>query len=183
MVEFCQENFTDTGRPDIWLRQRNLNIHNANKMLKRSLIDQNLQKWHSSLQVSSKGINYQLYKDNIQLEQYLTLLQPKHYLPLVKFRTGNHNFPVEVLRWEGVPLSERKCLLCDRSEVGDEFHYLLCCKYFDTQRQMYIQNYYIQRPNVVRYKELMSMTSQTKLRKLSIFISIILKHFQRRANI
>ena len=97
MVELIQKNFTDTGRPDIWLRQRNLNVHNRNKMIKRSLIDQNLQKWHSNLQVSSKGINYQLYKDNIQLEQYFTLLQPTHHLPLVKFRTENHNFPVEVL--------------------------------------------------------------------------------------
>lgn len=180
-LNFIQKIFTDIGRADIWLGQRNLNFHNPNKMIKRILIDQNLQKWHSSLQVSSKGTNYQLFKDNIQLEQYFILLQPKHYLPIVKFRTGNHHFPVEVLRWEGIPLLERKCLLCNGSDVGDEFHYLLCCKYFDTQRKIYIQNYYIQRPNMVRYKELMSMTCQIKLRKLSIFISIILKHFQRRA--
>ena len=110
-LNFVKKIFTDTARPDIWLRQRNLNFHNPNKMLKRSFIDQNLQKWHSSLQVSSKGINYQLYKDNIQLEQYLTLLQPKHYLTFSYISHRTPQLPSRSTSLGGRPIIRTKVFI------------------------------------------------------------------------
>ena len=156
-----------------------MTCNNASRIIKQTLIDQNLQIWHSKLQNSSKGLNYRIFKENVELEPYLTLLQPLHYIPLAKFRTGNHNFPVEILRWSGIPLDERKCTLCEANEIGDEYHYLLQCKYFTASRQRYIHKYYISWPNILKYKELLSIRSVTKLKKLSTFIKLLIDHFKR----
>ena len=169
----------DAGRFDLWLSQDNINLSNLSKVIKTRLTDQNLQNWHSSLQHSSKGKNYEVIKDDVKLEPYFLQLQPKHYIPFTKFRTGNHRFPVEVGRWEGIPLGERKCTLCDSNDIGDEFHYLINCNYFSTLRQRYIQKHYYERPNMLKYKELLTLTCTTKLIKLCTFINILLKHFTR----
>ncbi|MEW8152430.1 MAG: reverse transcriptase family protein [Candidatus Thiodiazotropha endolucinida] len=170
----------DTGRFDFWLTQSNIHCYSLGKIVKRILIDQNLQNWHSSLQHSSKGINYQLFKNDVNLEPYFLLLQPKHFIPLVKFRTGNHYFPIETKRWEGIPLNQRRCTLCNCNDIADEFHYLINCSYFSTQRQKYIQRYYYIRPNILKYKELLALTSTIKLKKLCVFIKILLNHFSTR---
>ena len=104
--------FTKTGKANIWLSQDPSHYNNLNQYIKRTLIDQNLQKWNATLENSSKGKNYKLFKETIALERYFLLLPPKQYITLVKFRTSNHRFPVETYRWVGNPLSERKCALC-----------------------------------------------------------------------
>ena len=44
---------------------------------------------------------------------------------------GRHQH-LETGRWENVPSDERKCQLCTKTDIGDEFHYLLCCKFFES---------------------------------------------------
>ena len=56
------------------------------------------------------------------------------YIPFIKFRTANHKLPVETGRRENIPHAERKCSLCNKNDIGDEFHYLLICLYFATER-------------------------------------------------
>ena len=121
----------EAGRPDIWHTQSDISSNNISRIIKAHLIDQNKQNWHSSLQIRLKA-DYEANKDNIVLEPYFLKLQPKHSIPLVKFRTGNHRFPVEIYRWEGIPLSERKCTLCNSNDIGDEYHYLLKCNFLPT---------------------------------------------------
>ena len=83
-----------------------------------------LQTWSSKLDTSSKGLNYRLFKDSISLETYFIKLPRTLLMHLGKLRTGNHRFPCERGRWQGLDLSERKYLLCNRQEIGDEFHYI-----------------------------------------------------------
>ena len=124
------------------------------------------------------GINYKLFKDSISLEQYFLILPRKFYIPLVKFRTTNHFFPIETGRWQGIELADRKCELCNTNDICDEFHLLLTCPYFMEQRQKYIKRYYFNRPTVLKNKELMSVTNENQLIKLSRFVAILLNHFK-----
>ena len=128
---------------------------------------------------SSKGLNYRIIKNDFCTEDYLTILPKSKYIPLLKYRTANHFLSVETLRWQGIDISERKCPLCDKQDVADEFHYLFTCKSFEEQRKMYIKPYYYLRPNTLKYKELFSSKSPTKLSKLSTFVSYIMKTFKR----
>ena len=170
----------EVGRNDIWLNQNENISSNTHKLVKKILFDQFVQKWHNSLQQSSKGRNYNLLKDNPSLEEYLTILPRAKYIPLLKYRTANHFLPVETLRWQSIDISERKCTLCDNNQdTADEFHYLFICKYFDAQRKQYIKPYYFRRPNILKYKDLFSSKSQEKLSNLSKFVTIIMKEFKR----
>jgi hypothetical protein len=48
---------------------------------------------------------------------------------IARFRMGSHRLNVEMGRFNGIPRSKRLCSCCDRSEVEDEMHLLICPKY------------------------------------------------------
>ena len=98
----------------------------------------------------------------------------KQYLPLIKFRTSNHSLPIETGRWENVPFDDRKCQLCHKNELGDEFHYLFCCTYFETERKRHLKPYFYKRPNIIKLKELLASDNLATLKKLSEFVQIVI---------
>lgn len=177
-LDYVQSILNECGLNYIWLQQFRNVPKNVAKLVKNRLLDQYLQNWSSALQISFKGKHYALFKDNIKSENYLTKLNGTNLLNMLKFRTCNHKFPVERGRWENVEYSERKCELCQKNDVGDNFHYLLVCPFFKNQLKQYLHPYYFQRPNVLKYKQLLNITSEVKLRKLSIFMKLIMAHFQ-----
>jgi hypothetical protein len=168
-----------TGQNEAWLYQTNIN-KSLKYRVKQILIDQHAQTWNKSLQQSNKARNYSIYKDKIQLEPYLLDLCKLDALTLLKFRTGNHYLPIETGRWEGIDISDRRCNLCRQvNEVGDEYHYLFKCSFFNVHRPKYIKRYYIHNPNILKYQQLMQSRSQNELFKLSKFIKIVIGEFKR----
>ena len=138
-----------------------------------------MQKWYQSLFESSEGLNYRLFKNEFLFENYLKILPRNKYLPLIKYRTANHYLPIETLRWESIDISERKCNLCEKQDLADEFRYLLVCPASKESRQKYLKPYYYQRPNVLKYKALFPSNSVLKLSNLSKLVSIIMSVFKR----
>ena len=170
----------DCGLNFIWQEQfRNIPKNNT-KQVKNRLLDQNIQTWSHDLQKSSKGLHYALFKANIGLESYLTKLDGANLLNMFKFRTCNHRFPVEVGRCDDTDLDSRKCELCLKNDIGDNFHYLLICPAFENHRKRFISPYFFIRPNVIKYKELLNITSEPKLKKLSMFMKILINHFSNK---
>ena len=152
----------ECGWPDIWDRQFPNN--STCIIVKRTLRDQFFQEWASNLQNSSKGRNYSIYNDDIDIEDYLTLLPKSMYTNFAKFRTGNHRFPIEVGRFQNIELAERKCTLCNTGDIGGEMHYLLICPFFSLERALYLQRYYYAPPNTLKFKEIMSTRNMRKLK-------------------
>ena len=128
----------------------------------QNLKDQYTQNWRTSLNNSSKDRTYSIYKNELTFEKYLTDLRPYHAINLMKFRTGNHYFPLETGRWNNLDLPDRSCRFCFlTSEIADEFHYLFKCPYFDEPRKRHIKQYYYKRPNKHKLQQL--MTSNCKI--------------------
>ena len=179
-ISKIKEILAETGRNDLWINQYNqqLNSSTLKTIIKQRLLDQNLQRWHASLNDSNKGKMYSTFKENIKIEGYLTSLNNRDALNLLKFRTGNHRFPVETGRWSGIDISERKCQLCQLNDVGDEFHYLLKCTFFEKERKTHISRYYYTRPNLLKFKELLTGASNYQLSRACKFIKILLKAVQ-----
>ena len=123
------------------------------------------------------GKNYHIFKENIELESYLKLLPKKLYIPIIKFRTSNNKLPVETGRWENIPYGERKCSLCNKNDIGDEFHYLLVCPLFQEDRCNLLKPFYYQRPNILKFKSLMTSTNKKVLSNLAKFVNIIMIKF------
>jgi hypothetical protein len=79
LITGIQHILTEVGRLDIWHNQENLQNRSILGIIKQILIDQNLQNWHNTLQESTKGKNYSIYKENIKLEEYLLKVKKPDY--------------------------------------------------------------------------------------------------------
>ena len=165
------------GRADLFTQSSINNPELVKIQIIQTLNDLNIQEWHTKTAESSKGKNYKLFKNDQQFEAYLKILSRKSYTSLIKFRTGNHRLPVEVGRWEGIPYTERKCTLCEKNDIGDEFHYLLICPTFDTERKTLIKPYNFRRPNILKFRELLNTRNKNVLLKLSKFVQTIMNKF------
>lgn len=176
-INHVQTILNNSGRNDIWISQSETVPLYIGKHIKQNLCDQFLQTWSAQLQASSKGKNYSCYKNNINRETYISILNGSFLLAMFKFRTANHKLPVEVGRWTNTDLSERKCLLCQSNQIGDEFHYLLECSFFLNERKQFVEPYYFRRPNILKYSQLLNITNESKLVRLSKFMKIIMKSF------
>ena len=70
----------------------------------------------------------------------------------------------------------RICNLCDENVIGDEFHYILECYYFNNVLKKYIDDCYRKRPTIIKLGELMSIKTklnlQIKLNSLSLLIKL-----------
>ena len=78
---------------------------------------------------SSVGNKLSLYSEvKNENESYLDLIKNvKTRVAVTKMRISCHLLPIESGRYKKIPRVERLCPLCNRSEIGDEFHYLLKC--------------------------------------------------------
>ena len=96
-----------------------------------------------------------LFKNNIN---YLDVVKTQHHrVALTRLRTSNHRLAVESGRWHKphvLPLIERTCSSCD--DLGNEYHFLLVFPMYTESRRKYLPKYYHQRPNMLKFVELMS---------------------------
>ena len=142
----------------------------------RILKDLHTQNWHAKLEQSSKGQTYGIFKQDLNFEPHLRSLSKTVYIPLIKFRTSNYKLPVETGRWENIPLQERKCNLCNKNDLGDGFHYLFCT-HFTKERTEVLKPYYYTRPNILKYKDLLTCTNKNIRLNLSKFVKSIMNEF------
>ena len=102
---------------------------------KETLLKEYQEYWSKSLNKdkfdSSVGNKLSLYsevKNEVRFESYLDLIKNvKTRVAVTKMRISCHLLPIESGRYKKIPRVERLCPLCNRSEIGDEFHYLLKC--------------------------------------------------------
>ena len=71
-------------------------------VVKMNLINQFKQTWSTSIDNSSKALNYRLYKKGVSFENYLEILKDKNLFLLCRFRTSNHRIPIEIGRWQNI---------------------------------------------------------------------------------
>ena len=176
-IHCIKEILVSVGRVDLLHKEVIENPKLIKIQISKTLSDLYIQQWHTKVSSSSKGRTYNLFKHDINFENYLTKLTKKHYSALLKFRLSNHRLPVETGRWENTPLDERKCVLCEKNDIGDEFHYLFVCYHFKSERKNFLMPYFYKRPNIIKFKELLSTENENLLIKLSCFIKIIMKKF------
>ena len=85
-----------------------------------------------------------------------------------RFRTTKNKFPIET--WQNIPRENRKCKLCNRTQIGDEYHYIFECNHFNQKREQSLSNYFRYRHNIIKFSEL---RKKKILKKICHFISAI----------
>ena len=142
--------------------------------MKLTLIDQFKQGWDSEVFNSPKCINYRIFKTEFNFENYLNSLAPRFRNLFCKYRSGNFKLPIETGRWRNVPRSDRKCTLCNKNEVGDEFHYLFTCT-FDPilqARHRFLPTFCQQNPNILKFHSLFNNSDAYILKKYVNFYQL-----------
>jgi len=152
-----------------WNNAETVNHKYLYKSIEQTLKDQFCQSWESSLQNSSKVLNYNMLKENFEHEFFLKHLPRSLSYCLLKFRTANLHFPIETGRYIQLDRHLRKCNYC-RMDIGDEYHYLTSCTYISNIRQKYLPKYFLERPNVIKYMCLIKLKYVKLLTKLAFFL-------------
>ena len=165
-IKHVKHIFDDTGYSYIWSQQFFQNSDLLLALIRNRLHEQFTQEWHSLIQNSPKAINYRLFKDNFEFENYFNILEDKDIYTLCKFRTTNHKLPIETGRWNGIDRENRQCLKCNNRSIGDEFHYIMECHFFTENRTQLISRYLTQKPNILKFKQIMCTSEKIKLEKL-----------------
>ena len=80
--------------------------------------------------------NYIKFKQHFHREKYLRIMNNfdlrKHYS---RFRISCHHLIIETGRYKNIPSNLRICTSCNSGEIGDEIHFLLCCKKYENERK------------------------------------------------
>ena len=165
----------ECGMSNIWDTQTFINSNWLCSSVKLKLKDQFVQTWHSLIENSSKAINDRIFKETFEFEKYFQILDFKKATGFCRFRTTNHKLPIEQGRWNNIERNHRICTLCDKNDIGDEFHYILQCKYFERDRKTHVPSYYVRNANILKFKQLMSSKNRSELIKLCKFAQLINK--------
>jgi hypothetical protein len=81
-------------------------------------------------EITLKHLIIELFKTDFKFEEYFNILDEQNSLLLCKFRTTNHKLPIEKGRWSNIPRENRYCELCQKNQIGDEYHYIFECTNF-----------------------------------------------------
>ena len=125
-------------------------------------------------------MNYRIFKERLQLENYLLKLPFKKCKLLCRFRCCNFKLPIETGRWNNTPRSERKCNICNSNDSGDEFHYLFRCKdaVILEARNRYLPRSYCIRPNVFKFHQLFNSNNMNVINNICKLLFVIQQRVQ-----
>jgi len=152
---------------------RNKSIDLLKQSIKQRLLDQFLQDWNSSVHNSTKSYINRISKTDFKFEEYFNILDEQNSLLSCKFRTTNHKLPIEKGRWSNIPRENRYCELCQNNQIGDEYHYIFECTNLSEKRNSLLPKHLIERPNIIKFKNLMTSKRKPILQKLCKFIRYI----------
>ena len=181
-LNFVHDTLNSLGLTYIWqhVETCSLSLNQFKKLVLQRLKDQFLQTWNNQIQTNEICINYRIFKTTFVFEQYLISLPTFVRRNILKFRLCSHKLPIQQLRYINIPRHDRVCTYCNKSEVGDEYHYLFICdnQLISNERQRLLSRHYYIRPNTFKYEQLFTTKSRRKLIKLGRFVGFILGLFR-----
>ena len=168
----------ECGMANVWSNPNDINSNWLKNAIKLRLSDMFKQDWHSRMYDMSSCLNYRLFKFDHKFENYLNILDPFNRISFSRYRCGNSKIPVVLGRYTNKSIDECLCQLCNNTDIGDEYHYIMICKFFETDRRNLIPHYYWRNPNTTMFELLFSTENRNILIRLSKFISLILAKFK-----
>ena len=89
---------------------------------------------------------------------------------MLKFRCNNHKLPIEVERKQGIPRDKRICKKSEMNAIGDEFHLIFECPFYNAERQKYIPFEFRQVKSTFNLCNLFKSSSKKITLKLAKFL-------------
>ena len=149
----------------VWLAE-DVGDHNLfMKTFKQRLIDCSKQDWCAKIAVSGKTRHYRFIMPALQVANYINYDIPlKFRISLSKLKCSVHNLNVEVGRHNGIAYEQRLCILCDKMEIEDEFHFVMSCPVYQQLRNVFLPNIDIESTTINSFYSLFNSSEQEVLR-------------------
>lgn len=115
--------------------QPSQNLYNRHRV--RKFLDQGyILAWQTKIANEPKMRTYKLFKQNLQMEDYLSVKNEQHRSAMTKLRISAHSLAIERGRYNRppTPVSDRTCSHCPGAQVEDELHFLTECDRYITKR-------------------------------------------------
>ena len=168
----------NSGNPSFWFNQ---DLFPSKIFMKnifsKQFEDQYIQTWNLEVNQNRKCTNYRIFKEKHCLEKYFLELEFPERTALCNLRTGNHKLPISKQRYTNNEI-DVNCTLCDSGDIGDEFHVLFKCKFFEEKRKILIKKFYFTRPNTQKMHILFNSNSPKEIKNLGKFAKFILSNFE-----
>ncbi|CAG2188170.1 unnamed protein product [Mytilus edulis] len=158
----------------MWDDQITAKSDNISKNVKKCLSDKFMLNWSNNVRNSAKCLNYRIYKSDFCFEKYLSVLPSDLRMYLCKFRCLSNKLPIETGRFFNIDRTERHCNLCNANELGDDFHYLFKCTFFNNVRAKFLPLNICNNPNVLKFKELMNTSDLFTLTGIAKFCKSVI---------
>ena len=183
LVEACNKGATNWARnvkslldnygfSYVWNNPHAVNLSSFHLVFKERVIDIFKQSWINDLSRSSPLVLYKEFKSGLEYERYLDLLPYKLRIGISQLRLSAHQLRIVTGRYSHnrIDRSMRLCTLCDRSDIEDEYHFVIICPAYSHLRQQYINPYYYRHPSVYKFILLMKSTKLGTLKKLGKYV-------------
>ena len=98
----------------------------------------------------------------IDFEQYLNALPNTLRVALFRLRLSSHQLRIGTGRYSQnrIDRAQRICNLCNKSDIEDEYYFVLVCTIYRNFRHKYIRPYYYTRTSVFKFTLLMQTKQQ-----------------------
>ena len=128
--------------------------------------------WPGVVSRSSPLVLYKKFKSGLENERFLDLLPYKLRIGISQLRLSAHQLRIVTGRYSHnrIDGSMRLCTLCDRSDIEDEYHFVIFCPAYSHLRQQYINPYYYRHQSVYKFILLMKSTKLGTLKKLGKYV-------------
>ena len=179
-ISFVRTTLIELGLPGVWDNQNTIHLDKTwfKNYIKTTLQNQFIQTWQNTLDNTSMYTIYRMIKPTFIQSPYIKILINSCTIPIIRFLTTNNNLPVNVLRYADINREDRICIKCNQRDIGDEFHYLLICPFFNQKRAEMLPKKYTKRPNAITFQAILNTSNKNTLLKLKHFICHINKELQ-----
>ena len=143
------------------------------------LKDEFIQKCFSDIRNSDRCRLYKEIKTVFECESYMNCnIRRDVRVYFTKLGLSSHKYLVERARWlkVKVPYTQCPCTFCNPNDIEDEYHMTLVCEYF---RKKYIKPFHYQRPNMIKFLDLMTSVNKKDRFRLMLFIKVVFKMYAK----
>ena len=147
-------------------RNNSGNLSNFHMVIKQRLEDQYKQQWRNEINESSKCTLYRIFKTEFKFENYLCFYhctKEKHFVNLEPVTTS-YLLKSDVIQTHQE--SMEYVFFCNNNTLCDVFHFVLECSILSEVRNQFLPKYCHQRPNVLKFKNIMSSQNPNVIKKL-----------------
>ena len=180
MYHLSKKTLIEIGLPGVWDNQKTINMDKSwfKTYIKTTLQNQFIQSWQGILDNAGIYTIYRMIKPTFIQSPYIKILINSCTIPIIRYLTTNNNLPVNVFRYADIDREDRICIKCNQRDIGDEFHYLLICPFFNQKRAEMLPKKYTKRPNAITFQAILNTSNKNTLLKLKHFICHINKELQ-----